>query len=202
MAVISLENWSRAGRNKPASSINNHKTVMTDKENYINSLPESPVCDCTTITKPQRMVSAEAKEAGYSKPASKFDEEYLNEKIDAATPIWKGVDADGFINEIRRGVPMKKDKPVSKDLEAEIQRYYSDVNGYPKYVQTASHFARWQKQQMMKEAKDATVYWDRLANTYRAYIDFDWLGHNDEGFRAGDTVKLIIIKNDDGSTIQ
>jgi hypothetical protein len=31
----------------------------------------------------------------------KPDEEYLDEKIKAATPNWKGVDADQFIKEIR-----------------------------------------------------------------------------------------------------
>ena len=47
----------------------------------------------------------------------------------------------------------RQEEPVSKDLEAEIQRYYSNV-GYPKYVQTARHFARWKEQQDKKDISD------------------------------------------------
>ncbi len=32
-----------------------------------------------------------------------YDEEYINSKIKAATPIWKGVDADKFVRSVREG---------------------------------------------------------------------------------------------------
>ena len=31
----------------------------------------------------------------------KFDMEYLEEKIEASTPVWSGIDANEFVHEIR-----------------------------------------------------------------------------------------------------
>lgn len=45
---------------------------------------------------------------------------------------------------------VKAEEPVNEDLEEEIKRYYADWDEQPKYIQTARHFAKWQKQQMMK----------------------------------------------------
>jgi hypothetical protein len=45
-----------------------------------------------------------------------------------------------------------EEDPVSEDLEKEIQRYYNEMDGDCRYMQTARHFARWQKRQVMKNS--------------------------------------------------
>jgi hypothetical protein len=46
-----------------------------------------------------------------------------------------------------------QEEPVNEDLDKEIERYYADWDEKPRYIQTARHFANWQKQQIVKSAK-------------------------------------------------
>lgn len=55
-----------------------------------------------------------------------------------------------------------QEEPVSNDLEKEIQRYYNEMDGDCRYMQTARHFARWQKEQMVEEA----CKWLELHDSY------------------------------------
>lgn len=55
--------------------------------------------------------------------------------------------------DIAHSIIKKQEEPVSEDLENEIQRYYVDWDEHPQYVQTARHFAKWQKEQMMKDGR-------------------------------------------------
>lgn len=84
-----------------------------------------------------------------------------------------------------------EEEPVSEDLEKEIQRYYNEMDGDCRYMQTARHFARWQKQQVMKDAVDGFVCAQRTNGEVIVRTNF---------IRAGlalmEKVKLIIIKDE------
>lgn len=91
----------------------------------------------------------------------------------------------------------------NEDLEQEIEQYmnhnyYVDEEGvicdrnHPrldfcedKFKEVARHFANWQKQQMMRDAVDATI-------PIHGQI---WIDNN-TGYKAGDKVKVIITKED------
>ena len=82
-----------------------------------------------------------------------------------------------------------QEEPVSEDLESEIQRYYVDWDEHPQYVQTARHFAKWQKEQMMENAVDGKVLVNGMGNP----ILHLW----DKGRHLIDKkVKIIVIKED------
>ena len=82
-------------------------------------------------------------------------------------------------------------EPVSEELESEIQRYYVDWDEHPEYVQTARHFAKWQKEQMMAKAVDGEV-------THGKSLAIPSLGYrlDKEGFDFGDKVKVLVVKED------
>ena len=74
-------------------------------------------------------------------------------------------------------------------MESEIQRYYVDWDEHPQYVQTARHFAKWQKEQMMENAVDGKVLVNGMGNP----ILHLW----DKGRHLIDKkVKIIVIKED------
>ena len=96
------------------------------------------------------------------------------------------------------------EEPASKDLELEeeITRYYKSLgiieNAGEIYewddmianiILTARHFAEWQKQQMMKDAIDATIL-DVDAQT----IEFGLWPEKLLDIKEGDKVKIIVIK--------
>lgn len=92
-----------------------------------------------------------------------------------------------------------QEEPVSEDLEEEIDNYVKR-NGYDgldsieevKYI--ANHFAKWQKEQMMKEAKEAQVILTRITNATLAPSLSNVI--LDDSFKEGDKVKVILIKED------
>lgn len=55
------------------------------------------------------------------------------------------LDYEAAIEDVLSIIDSMQEEPVSDDLEAEIQRYYVDWDEHPEYVQTARHFAKWQK---------------------------------------------------------
>jgi hypothetical protein len=92
-----------------------------------------------------------------------------------------------------------QEETVSEDLEEEIDNYVKR-NGYDgldsieevKYI--ANHFAKWQKEQMMKVAKEAQVILTRITNaTLAPSLSSVIL---DDSFKEGDKVKVILIKED------
>ena len=97
----------------------------------------------------------------------------------------------------------KQEEPVSEDLEEAVNAYI----GYPPEVDECSSVygkrqafkagAKWQKQQLLKDAIDATVCGDAggypYVNRTIELYDYD----NDIPLaKVGDKVKLIIIKED------
>lgn len=84
------------------------------------------------------------------------------------------------------------DKPESKDLEEEIDRFEDWINNfnqsdYPTSYTVrdiARHFAEWQKQQIMKDAVELTI-------TNTSFIPLPKLD-----IKAGDKVKIIITKTE------
>jgi ribosomal protein L3 len=92
-----------------------------------------------------------------------------------------------------------QEETVSEDLEEEIDNYVKR-NGYDgldsieevKYI--ANHFAKWQKEQMMKVVKEAQVILTRITNaTLAPSLSRVIL---DDSFKEGDKVKVILIKED------
>ena len=81
---------------------------------------------------------------------------------------------------------------MEEELEKEIQRYNEEQDGDCRYVQTARHFARWMRDQMMKEAVEGEVIQDlKDVNRVKSFSKVpEWL-------RFGDKVKLIIVKEEE-----
>ena len=94
------------------------------------------------------------------------------------------------------------EEPASEDLEEDssfeklLQEIYIKYNkqiSIEKLLDIASHFAEWQKQQMMKDAVEGVIdirKWPAKAQVefYDRLPDFD--------VRTGDKVKIIIVKEE------
>lgn len=88
------------------------------------------------------------------------------------------------------------EEPVSKDLENEIaflSERYPEVS-FAKLSRIAVYIANWQKQQMMKDANTYIVerHYDKYVGKY---LTPD-VTLNEQVYKVGDLVKIIIIKED------
>lgn len=103
-----------------------------------------------------------------------------------------------YMRRFRNIIDSMQEGPVSEDLEEEIQKHLkeclnvkfptTDIESIKKDVEyTARHFANWQKKQMMKDAVEVQVN-PLLGETF--------VGCKVNGYKVGDKVKLIIIKED------
>jgi len=105
-------------------------------------------------------------------------------------------------------VNFAKEQPVCKELNEEIKSFWDYFYGKDRrvtrainiydFANLARHFAQWQKEQMMKEAVVCDAEVCKLSDrVWVTPFDKDKL-HKDtyERFKAGDKVKLIIIKED------
>lgn len=102
-----------------------------------------------------------------------------------------------------------QEEPVSEDLEEELNKWRHshfhgrrDVDASGEYLERVSqldlarHFANWQKQQMMKDSKERVVRVDADGYPYINGVEF-WDYDKDVPLaKAGDKVKLIIIKDE------
>ena len=95
-----------------------------------------------------------------------------------------------------------KEEPVSEDLDTEIQKYkdaYIEIINNHSVMAAegidiiARHFVDWKRKQMMENAVEETVFVDRWRDQEVVSHYFDW----DEGFKAGQKVKLIVIKQEE-----
>ena len=101
-----------------------------------------------------------------------------------------------------------QEEPVSEDLEKEIQDYYNSRREYggrynaviPVYrhqlADIASHFAQWQKQQLMAKAVDATVHIDAGGYPYIPQMELYDYDKDIPLAKEGDKYKVILIKED------
>ena len=92
---------------------------------------------------------------------------------------------------------------MEEELEKEIQRYNEEQGGDCRYVQTARHFARWMREQMMKEAVEGDITnaggefgYDVAAFRFDENHTYTVLLPHEEGRKHGDKVELIIVKGD------
>lgn len=96
------------------------------------------------------------------------------------------------------------EEPVSEDLEKEMDNYLPTVfskdvdGGEPRFTtwfkalrKTAIYFAKWQKQQMMKDAIETDILGDGTG-----WLSFGYLPECEYDFKEKEKVKLIIIKED------
>ena len=98
---------------------------------------------------------------------------------------------------------LESEKPID-GLEEEIERYLHSLGvGYGGWIDgmddddlrgIARHFAKWQKEQMMKGAVQGVVCYGSKG----AYIETDFLGeyNTDVYGNPGDKVHIIIVKED------
>ena len=104
--------------------------------------------------------------------------------------------------EILSFIDSMQEEPVSEDLEKEVNKYFhalysgwTDEQRKEDFLveelctNVARHFANWQKEQMMNGAIELPLYLDGDFLT----IDYDF---TESGFKVGDKVKLIIIKEE------
>lgn len=104
----------------------------------------------------------------------------------------------------------KEEKPI-EGLEEEITEfisnnyevdYYEGLKHLGEYLHTydveeiARHFAQWQKEQMMKEAVEGYVDKDFIVTEGPFYFIRSVNLDLPNGFKEGDKVKLIIVKED------
>ena len=97
---------------------------------------------------------------------------------------------------------MLEEEPVSEELEEEIKKYLHEVYDRDTTVgDVARHFAKWQKQRMMKDAITATILPANLEETEFCLDDYDEVKHitrlvKEENLKIGDKVKVIVIKEE------
>jgi hypothetical protein len=90
--------------------------------------------------------------------------------------------------------------PISEDLEDAAYQY---ANCFPNNFSMASMAfikgGKWQKQQIMKNAKDGVITFDYYGDNDKIYgcIAHDSFSLEELGLKDGDKVKLIIIKEDE-----
>ena len=95
----------------------------------------------------------------------------------------------------------EKENPVCEGLEEEIERYLHSLGvGYGGWVDgmedddlrsIARHFAQWQKEQMMKEAVEASVG-RNFTGMQQIYLTI-----YPERYKDGDKVRIVIVKEDE-----
>ena len=93
---------------------------------------------------------------------------------------------------------IRKEEPISKDLEEEIKNYFSnwliDLNSHKEFIlQFARHFAEWQKQQMMKNAVYGYV---SLCHDYPRRRSLVAVADGLVNFEYAEKVKIIIYKTE------
>lgn len=128
----------------------------------------------------------------------------VEEKAKAFTAAHQGETADDIL------AAMRGEEPSGEDLDEEIARYFVDKLGFQRHgevleidnlsihvddlLHIARHFANWQKQQMMKDVKEAHVIMSRI--TQKSVVPILSAVLLDENkYREGDKVKLIIVKD-------
>ena len=153
-------------------------------------------------------------------PAPKgYDEAYLNECIAKASKTWEGVDVDKYMDEVRGNRPKLSDS----SLEDEMINYWGRIPDDKDLIDTARHFALWQKEQMMDEWLEDRdgCFWDGVNEGKKAmreqmmkdaiscsiiWHDGPLLDYTQEqqdnalekiGATIGDKVRIIIVKEDE-----
>jgi len=94
-----------------------------------------------------------------------------------------------------------QEEPVSKSLEEAAKDYSSNLNSIYGSIgeQTRNAFkagAKWQKEQLMKEAIDAMVHIDAGNYPYIPQIELYDYGKDIPLAKGGDKYKVILIKED------
>ena len=89
----------------------------------------------------------------------------------------------------------KNEEHVNEELEKELKSYLERVKATDKdidFIDFSRHFARWQKQQMMKGAVEAEV-----EGISKSVLNGSWGYFKVEGnYKNGDKVRVIIIKDE------
>lgn len=85
---------------------------------------------------------------------------------------------------------------MEEELEKEIQRYNEEQDGDCRYVQTARHFARWMREQMMKEAVEGDIGMILHDKTSDLFVRSKGYLPKSLGIKCDDKVELIIVKKD------
>lgn len=186
----------------------------------IDSLQQEPSCD--TCTNDKGCVTCKDGEMWEGKPVEDLEKEIKTwipahivggdeapwKELKDVVIQWSEVVARHFyILGLKNNIPVtqitleelaKEGEPVSKDLEKEIQRYLREEcssDDEPSIGEIARHFANWQKEQMLKDAVEASVnYYENIPGGSYVELVADIL--NPTGVRYKDKVKIVIVKED------
>ena len=88
---------------------------------------------------------------------------------------------------------LTKEKPVSEDLGDyinELSKQFSEVS-FAKLSRIAVRVAKWQKEQIMKDAVEGEIVKDSANNLYIGKAKV-----NKNNFKFGDKVKLLVLKEE------
>jgi hypothetical protein len=107
---------------------------------------------------------------------------------------------ESLLGHFEKFVDSMQEVPISEDLEDAAYQY---ANCFPNNFSMASMAfikgGKWQKQQMMKNAKDGVITFDYYGDNDKTYgcVAHDSFSLEELGLKDGDKVKMIIIKEDE-----
>jgi len=183
----------------PASAIVGLVQAYKNTLSFINSLEEEPF-DYEHATIPQKDFASciqEGDKIVTNEDGTKFNVSQL-ERVAISEDLKKEPKSQRMISaEVKEAL---YNTPENLDLENEIEKYYVNSSKelghvlFEDFHIMASHFANWQKEQMLKDAIDGFISDDAIGK----FLYFDTLGFNIAGlkFQDGDKVKIIIVKEE------
>jgi hypothetical protein len=175
--------------------------------NFINSIPEEPARKVWHDTDEVPMKGADIAYYYPNKNRIESRKGGMSTYLKRHRCKWAYTADLAEIEEIPPKLPLvsQEQEPASKDLDEEINAYLKvslavkfptldieSIKADVRYI--ARHFAEWQKQQMMKDVKDATVIMTHV--TMEAVVPALSVVLLDDTYHEGDKVKLTIVKED------
>lgn len=177
--------------------------------NFINSIPEEPARKVWHDTDEVPMKGADIAYYYPNKNRIESRKGGMSTYLKRHRCKWAYTADLAEIEEIPPKLPLvsQEQEPASLDLDEELKNWRHnhfhgrrDCDASGEYLERLSqldlarHFANWQKQQMMKDVKDATVIMTHV--TMEAVVPALSVVLLDDTYHEGDKVKLTIVKED------
>ena len=131
--------------------------------------------------------------------------EHQKEETSIGLNEWENGEEHGrmeVINALQEKIKSMQGEPANDDFEKEMNDFFLTMqvqdNEYineDTFRSIARHFAEWQKQQMMKDAVEATLYFDYGDKTgFYGMVELHDIPMKD--MEDGDKVKVLVIKEE------